>query len=128
MLPSRCVLARGGKADPICARLPVEDGTMTKAELIAAIAEKAGLSKNQSRDALEAFLSSVTASAKSGKEVRLVGFGSFVPVARKAGAARNPRTGEMVLKAKSGRRVYRADVSPDQDSEGWSGAFAESRR
>jgi DNA-binding protein HU-beta len=69
---------------------------MTKAELISAISEKAGLNKNQARDALEAFLSSVTESLKSGNEVRLVGFGSFLPVDRKAGTARNPRTGETV--------------------------------
>jgi DNA-binding protein HU-beta len=81
--------------------------SMTKAELISAIAEKAGLNKNQSRDALEAFLSSVTDSLKSGKEVRLVGFGSFVPVARKAGTARNPRTGETVKRAASKTARFR---------------------
>ncbi len=53
---------------------------MTKAELVTAIAEKAGLNKAQAKDALEAFIDSVTASLKSGQEVRLVGFGSFVPV------------------------------------------------
>ena len=74
---------------------------MTKAELVSTIAEKTGLNKNQSRDALEAFLSSVTASLKSGNEVRLVGFGSFIPVDRKAGTARNPRTGETVKRAAS---------------------------
>ena len=69
---------------------------MTKAELISAIAEKAGLNKIQAKDALEAFLGSVTDSLKAGNEVRLVGFGSFLPVDRKAGTARNPRTGETV--------------------------------
>ena len=69
---------------------------MTKAELVSAIAEKAGLNKNQARDALEALLSSVTDSLKSGNDVRLVGFGTFKAVERKAGTARNPRTGETV--------------------------------
>jgi DNA-binding protein HU-beta len=69
---------------------------MTKAELISAISEKAGLNKNQARDALEALLSSVTDSLKSGNDVRLVGFGTFKAVERKAGTARNPRTGETV--------------------------------
>ena len=69
---------------------------MTKAELISAISEKAGLNKNQARDALEALLSSVTDSLKSGNDVRLVGFGTFKAVDRKAGTARNPRTGETV--------------------------------
>jgi len=67
---------------------------MTKAELVAAIADKAGLNKSQSKDALEAFIDSVTTCLKAGQEVRLVGFGSFVPVKRAAGTARNPRTGE----------------------------------
>ena len=43
----------------------------TKAELVSAIAEKAGLNKNQAKDALEAFLGSVTDSLKAGQEVRL---------------------------------------------------------
>jgi len=80
---------------------------MTKAELISAISEKAGLNKNQSRDALEAFLSSVTESLKAGKEVRLVGFGSFLPVDRKAGTARNPRTGESVNRPASKTARFR---------------------
>jgi len=69
---------------------------MTKADLVAAIAEQAGLSKAQARDALEAFMSSVGGALKAGKEVRLVGFGSFLPVRRAAGPARNPRTGQKV--------------------------------
>ena len=47
-------------------------------------------------DALEAFVSSVTASLKAGQDVRLVGFGTFLPVSRAAGMARNPRTGDPV--------------------------------
>ena len=80
---------------------------MTKAELISAISEKAGLNKNQSRDALEAFLSSVTESLKAGKDVRLGGFGSFLPVDRKAGTARNPRTGESVNRPASKTARFR---------------------
>ena len=68
----------------------------TKAELVTAIAEKSGLNKNQAKDALEAFTAAVTESLKAGNEVRLVGFGSFLPVSRAAGMARNPRTGEAV--------------------------------
>jgi DNA-binding protein HU-beta len=80
---------------------------MTKAELISAIAEKAGLNRNQSRDALEAFLGSVTETLKSGEEVRLVGFGSFTPVDRKEGVARNPRTGEQVKRPASRTARFR---------------------
>lgn len=73
----------------------------TKAELVNAIADKAGLTRVQSKDALEAFVAAVTESLKRGEEVRLVGFGSFVPVNRAAGLARNPRTGETVKRPAS---------------------------
>ncbi|TAJ74281.1 MAG: HU family DNA-binding protein [Phenylobacterium sp.] len=69
---------------------------MTKAELVSAIADRAGLNKAQAKEALDAFMESVSHSLKAGNEVRLVGFGSFVPVKRAAGIARNPRTGEKV--------------------------------
>jgi len=74
---------------------------MTKTELVAAIADKAGLNKAQAKDALDAFISSVSLSLKAGNEVRLVGFGSFAPIHRPAGTARNPRTGEIVKRAAS---------------------------
>jgi DNA-binding protein HU-beta len=77
------------------------ESKMTKAELVTAIAEKAGLNKAQAKDALDAFTDSVTASVKAGAEVRIVGFGSFIPVDRKAGVARNPRTGEQVKRLAS---------------------------
>jgi DNA-binding protein HU-beta len=80
---------------------------MTKAELVSEIAAKAGLNKNQAREALDAFLSSVTDSLKSGNEVRLVGFGSFMPVDRAAGTARNPRTGETVNRPASKSARFR---------------------
>jgi DNA-binding protein HU-beta len=81
---------------------------MTKAELVAAIADKAGLNKTQARNALEAFVDSVAGSLKAGQEVRLVGFGSFVPVKRPAGAVRNPRTGEAVARPASRTCRFRA--------------------
>src|SRR3954452_8440913 len=78
------------------ARTPRRDrvgrSRMTKAELVAAIAQKSGLTKNQSKEALDAFVDCVTAALKEGPEVRIVGFGSFLPVNRPAGMARNPRT------------------------------------
>ena len=79
----------------------------TKAELVTAISEKTGLTKAQAKDALEAFVDAVTDALKGGSEVRLVGFASFVPVARKAGLARNPRTGETVKRAASKTARFR---------------------
>ena len=80
---------------------------ITKADLVSAIADKAGLSKAQARDALEAFMASVSTSLKAGDEVRLVGFGSFVPVRRAAGLARNPRTGQRVPRPASASCRFR---------------------
>ena len=74
---------------------------MTKAELVDAIAANANLTKAQARGALDAFVGAVTQSLKKGTEVRLVGFGSFVPVDRKAGVARNPKTGAAVKRPAS---------------------------
>ena len=74
---------------------------MTKAELINRIAERSGLKQAQAKDALEAFIASVQEAVKEGEDVRLVGFGSFVPVTRPAGTARNPRTGASVARPES---------------------------
>jgi DNA-binding protein HU-beta len=80
---------------------------MTKAELVLEIADKSGLNRAQAKDALDAFIASVSTSLKAGQEVRLVGFGSFVPVKRAAGIARNPKTGEKVKKAASASCRFR---------------------
>ena len=80
---------------------------MTKAELVTAIAQKSGLTKIQARDSLEAFVDCVTASLKDGAEVRIVGFGSFLPVSRAAGLARNPRTGAQVKRPASRTARFR---------------------
>ena len=74
---------------------------MTKAELVSAIADRSGLNKVQAKDALDAFVASVSDSLKAGHEVRLIGFGSFMPVNRAAGVARNPKTGEKVKRPAS---------------------------
>jgi DNA-binding protein HU-beta len=81
---------------------------MTKNDLVGAIAERTGLSKAQAREALDALTHTVTGALKAGQEVRLVGFGSFVPVSRPAGDARNPRTGETVRRAASRTCRFRA--------------------
>ena len=80
---------------------------MTKAELVAQIAQKTGLKQAQAKDALDAMLGSVTESLKAGKEVRLVGFGSFTPVSRGPGLARNPRTGAQVKRQASKTARFR---------------------
>lgn len=81
---------------------------MTKGELVAAMADKAGISRTDAKLALDAFISTVVAALRQGDEVRVVGFGSFTPVHRPAGAARNPRTGETVHAPASATARFRA--------------------
>jgi len=69
---------------------------MNKAELIAKIADDAGITKVQAEKALGAFTGAVTDSLKSGNKLALVGFGTFDVSARAARVARNPRTGEPI--------------------------------
>ena len=80
---------------------------MTKAELISSVADKAGLNKDQAKKAVDAFTECVADALKSGQDVRLVGFGTFVAVSRAAGTARNPRTGETVQRAASKTARFR---------------------
>ncbi len=69
---------------------------MNKNELISSIASATGLTKTDSAKALDAFITSVTKSLKAGKEVRLVGFGTFGVSKRAATTGRNPRTGAAI--------------------------------
>ena len=70
---------------------------MNKAELIDAIASKAGLTKADSKKALDAFTESIAAELKKkGGRVALVGFGSFTVSERKARTGRNPQTGKEI--------------------------------
>lgn len=67
---------------------------MNKNELIAAVAEMSGLSRNDATKAVESLVDTVTSTLAKGDEVRLVGFGTFSVAKRKASTGRNPRTGE----------------------------------
>ena len=69
---------------------------MNKAELIAAVAEKAGLSKKDSEAAVTAALDAITAALEDGDKVQLVGFGSFEVKSRAARTGRNPKTKEAI--------------------------------
>ncbi len=69
---------------------------MNKAELIDAIAQKSGLTKADSKRALDAFISATTDSLKEGNRVALIGFGSFSVAERSARTGRNPQTGKEI--------------------------------
>ena len=66
---------------------------MNKSELISAMAAEAGLSKADSKRALDAFIASVTTALKAGDKVALVGFGTFKVNHRNERTGRNPQTG-----------------------------------
>ena len=67
---------------------------MNKTELIAAVAEKADLSKKDAEAAITAAVEAITGALIEGEKVQLVGFGSFEVKTRAARVGRNPRTGE----------------------------------
>ena len=69
---------------------------MNKAELIDAMASGSGLSKADSKRALDAFIGATSSSLSKGNRVALVGFGSFSVSNRSARKGRNPRTGEEI--------------------------------
>jgi len=66
---------------------------VNKADLIDAIADSADISKAAASRALDAMITSITDSLKSGDQVSLVGFGTFSVKERAARTGRNPQTG-----------------------------------
>ena len=70
--------------------------SMNRSELVAAIAEKAGLSKSQADAALGAFQSVLVESLEKGDGVKVTGLLSVERVERAARTGRNPRTGEEI--------------------------------
>ena len=69
---------------------------MNKAELVAAVAEKTGLSKKDSEKAVNAAFDAISETLVEGGKVQLVGFGSFETKTRNARVGRNPRTKEEI--------------------------------
>ena len=69
---------------------------MNKAQLIEKLAEKTKLSKSQTEELLDATLEIIQKTVAKGDDVKLVGFGTFSKLARKARNGRNPKTGAPV--------------------------------
>ena len=69
---------------------------MNKTELVAAMAEKAELSKKDSEKALKAFIDVVSEELKKGEKIQLVGFGTFEVANRAARTGKNPQTGKEI--------------------------------
>lgn len=74
---------------------------MNKTELVAAIAEKAQMTRKDADAALKAFTDVVSDELKKGEKIQLVGFGTFEVSERPAREGRNPRTGETMTIAAS---------------------------
>ena len=69
---------------------------MNKTELIAAVAEKTGLTKKDAERVVNATFETVTASLAKGEKVAVAGFGNFEVKTREARTGRNPRTKETI--------------------------------
>jgi len=69
---------------------------MNKTELVAALAEKAEVSKKDAEKVLNAFVETVQEAVKADDKVQLVGFGTFESKARAAREGKNPQTGEKI--------------------------------
>ena len=69
---------------------------MNKTELIAAVAEKAELSKKDAEKAVKAFTDVVSEELVNGGKIQLVGFGTFEVSERAAREGRNPKSGEVM--------------------------------
>jgi DNA-binding protein HU-beta len=73
-----------------------EDGTMSKKDLIDAVAKECDLTKEKAGVAVDAALAHIRNSLKNGEEVRIPDFGTFKVAKRKAREGRNPATGATI--------------------------------
>jgi len=85
---------------------------MTKAEFIAAITAKTGLSKTAAAEAVDAFIGTVVEVVKAGDKITFTGFGSFSVSERAARTGRNPQTGAeiQIAASKSGKFTVGKDL------------------
>ncbi len=81
---------------------------MTKTELIAAVAEKAGLTKKDSERVVSATFDAIAASLAKGERVQVSGFGIFEVKTREARTGRNPRTKETIQIPATKAPVFKA--------------------
>jgi len=81
---------------------------VNKNDLVAAVADGAGLSKADAAKAVDCVFDSITAALSKKNEVRLVGFGTFSVARRAASMGRNPRTGEQISIPASNQPKFKA--------------------
>ncbi len=81
---------------------------MNKSDLVAAVAEDAGISETDAAAVVDGVFDAITGALKSGDNVQLVGFGSFDVSDRAAREGRNPNTGETIQIAASKQPKFKA--------------------
>ena len=81
---------------------------MNKTELVAAMAEQAGLSRKDAEKALKAFTDVVSEELQKGGKVQLVGFGTFEVRDRAEREGKNPATGEKITIAATKVPAFKA--------------------
>lgn len=81
---------------------------MNKVELVAAVAEKAELSKKDAEKAVAAVFAAIEEAVAAGNKVQLVGFGTFEVRERAARTGRNPQTGAEIKIAASKQPAFKA--------------------
>ena len=81
---------------------------MNKNELVASVAEKAGLTKKDAEKAVNAFVETVQESLVEGNKIQMIGFGTFEVKERAARTGRNPRTNEEIQIPASKNPVFKA--------------------
>ncbi len=81
---------------------------MNKNDLVKSVADATDMSSADAARAVDGVFDAITNSLKGGEEVRLVGFGSFSVVKRKATTGRNPRTGEAINIPASNQPKFKA--------------------
>jgi DNA-binding protein HU-beta len=84
---------------------------LNKAELVADVAERSGLTKRDAEKAVNAVVESIEEALTKGEKVSLVGFGTFEVRERAARSGRNPRTGDTLQLAASRVPAFKAGKS-----------------
>jgi DNA-binding protein HU-beta len=79
----------------------LEGGQVTKSEFVDQVADRAGLSKKDAGDAVDAVLETIEDTLKRGSDISFSGFGKFSVSQRSAREGRNPATGEKIQIAAS---------------------------
>jgi DNA-binding protein HU-beta len=81
---------------------------VNKTELVASVAEKAGMTKKDAEKAINAFFESVETALASDDKVQIIGFGTLEAKARAERKGRNPQTGAEITIPASKSPVFKA--------------------